>query len=317
MKKIALVLLGLALGASCAKAVEADSVGLQSQCKFSLRRSLVGAVSSVAINGALTEVLKDNIMEMRPDGSGDHSFPSRHTSYAFTLASICAHDLYRFSPLWVSASHTLANAVAMQRVYASRHYPGDVLAGAALGFASTELGYCISNWIFPGDRCHERFRPNGNSRCLTTSTEALITLCTHRVGGLAVGCGIQSSVSLDFPVAEYWGLGASIGMRSHPVYLDGDYVGGLNGASLSAGGFICRQFGYWQADASVAFGLIYNFDRPCDASASIAPLFDLSASVYRCVARGFSIGPKFGVDITKRPSALCALTVSLVVKADF
>ncbi|MDE6368078.1 MAG: phosphatase PAP2 family protein [Muribaculaceae bacterium] len=318
MKKIALLLIVMTLGASFAKAAErADSLRLQSECKFSLRNGLAGAVASVAINGALTEVLKNNIMETRPDGSGDHSFPSRHASYAFTIASICSHELYRFSPLWVSVSHTLANAVAMQRVYSERHYPGDVLAGATLGIASTELGYCISNWIFSGERCHERFHPGGNSRNISTSTKALITLGSHHRDGLAVGCGIESSVSLGYPVSECWGLGASIGMRSQPVYLDGNYVGGLNGASISADGYVCRQFGYWQADASVALGVIYNFDRPCDASVSIAPLLDLSASVYRCVARGFSIGPKIGVDITKRPSALCALTVSIVAKTEF
>lgn len=318
MKRIALILIVLILGASYAKAVEeADPAALKSECRFSLRRSLAGAVSSVAINGVLTEVLKNNIKEIRPDGNGNHSFPSRHASYAFTIASICSHELYRLSPLWVSASHTLANAVAMQRVYSERHYPGDVLAGAALGLASTELGYCLSNWIFPSDRCRLRISYPQNTRFISTSTEALITFCSHHREGLAVGCGIESSLSVGFPISEYWGLGASMRMRSRPVYSFGEYVGALNGGGVSADVYSCLSFGFWQADASMALGVIYNFDRPLNASTKLSPLFDVSAGIYRCVARQLMIGPKIGLNIIKRPSALCALTVSIVAKVEF
>ncbi len=206
---------------NCLAVEETDSTSLRNHCDFSLRSSAVSASSSIVINASLTELLKDDIRQTRPDGNGHHSFPSRHASYAFTFASILSHELYRFSPLWVSASHTLANAVAMQRVYASRHYPVDVLAGGALGLASTELGYCISRWIFPSDHCPLRLTPAFNVRSITTSTLGLVTFSSHH-RGVAVGCGIESAAGMSVPLSEFFGLGATFRLRSHPVFFDGD-----------------------------------------------------------------------------------------------
>ena len=317
MKKILLLWLLISFWSVDARATEiADTVTSSGECRLSLRSSLVGASSAVIINAAVTEVLKNNIKEHRPDGSDSHSFPSRHASYAFAFGSVAAHELCFYSPLWVSASHTLANAVAMQRVYASRHYPGDVLAGAALGLASAELGYCLSKWIFPSDRCRADFGPVEESRALTTSTVALVTFCDHS-RGVAVGSGIESAAAFIFPLSDSWSVGSSLRLRSHPVYLDGAYVGGLNGAAVSADGYFYRTFGRWQGEAAMSLGLVYNFDCPAKSSARWSPVFDLSAGIFRGVARHLSIGPRVGVDITKRPSALCALTVSIVAKAEF
>lgn len=316
MKRLASLWIVIFLTAIECPAVERpDTLQPARGCGFSLCSTLFGASSSIAINASLTELLKDNIRAKRPDGNGDHSFPSRHASYAFTVASILSHELYGFSPLWVSTSHTLANVVAMQRVYSSRHYPGDVLAGAALGIASTELGYCISRWIFPNDRCRNLLAPAYNARSLTTSTLSLITFPSHS-HGLAVGSGIESAAALSFPLSEYLGAGATFSVRSHPVYLDGSYIGGLNGAALTADAYACHSLGFWQVDGRLSVGMIHNFDRPSKA-ASWAPLFNFSAAFTRRVARGIMVGPCLGLDITDRPSALCAMTAGLVIKAEF
>ena len=75
-----------------------------------------------------TQVLKHGINETRPDG-GDLSFPSGHTSASFSGASFL-HKRYGLGyglPAYIAATF-----VGWTRVEADRHYPHDVVAGAAL-----------------------------------------------------------------------------------------------------------------------------------------------------------------------------------------
>ena len=64
-------------------------------------------------------------------GAGGWSFPSGHAATAFAGAVSLAYLWRRGTPLFF----VLAAAIAFSRVYVGVHYPGDVLAGAALGTA--------------------------------------------------------------------------------------------------------------------------------------------------------------------------------------
>lgn len=60
-----------------------------------------------------------------------YSFPSGHSASAFAFATGVSQELAALSgPLYA-----LASSVAYSRVYAGVHYPGDVIAGAAIGSA--------------------------------------------------------------------------------------------------------------------------------------------------------------------------------------
>lgn len=65
--------------------------------------------------------------------SAHTSFPSGHTTSAFSIASVFADE---YENPWVGISaYGLASAVALQRVYDDKHWSSDVFAGAALGTA--------------------------------------------------------------------------------------------------------------------------------------------------------------------------------------
>ena len=95
---------------------------------------LVGAGFAASSLTALA--LKRAIGRPRPLNPEDtRSMPSGHATVAFSAATALAHRY----PRWRFAFYTVAGGVAFARVYLGRHYPSDVLAGAAVGVGVTRL----------------------------------------------------------------------------------------------------------------------------------------------------------------------------------
>lgn len=98
--------------------------------------------STVIMTNQITSALQETIKRSRPRDtiqSKDTSFPSGHSSQAFSTAAITSENLklYRISKTKKVAInigvYTLAYGTAWARIEAEHHYPSDVLAGAALG----------------------------------------------------------------------------------------------------------------------------------------------------------------------------------------
>ena len=87
-----------------------------------------------ATSVSTTWVLKETVHKERPDGSGDDAFPSGHTSAAFQGAAFI-HRRYGIKPAW--PAYVLATYTGWTRVDAEKHDTTDVLAGAAIGVASS------------------------------------------------------------------------------------------------------------------------------------------------------------------------------------
>jgi membrane-associated phospholipid phosphatase len=86
---------------------------------------------AMVVTGAYTGLLKYGVKRERPDGSDSLSFPSGHTSTAFSLAAVVNHH-YGWK-VGVPA-YVLASGIGLSRIESNRHHLSDVLAGATLGF---------------------------------------------------------------------------------------------------------------------------------------------------------------------------------------
>jgi membrane-associated phospholipid phosphatase len=90
---------------------------------------------SAALTLGATYGLKYAVNERRPNG-GSGSFPSAHASISFSAAEFMRK---RYGWEYGVPAYAAASFVAYSRVEAREHYPHDVIAGAAIGIASSYL----------------------------------------------------------------------------------------------------------------------------------------------------------------------------------
>jgi membrane-associated phospholipid phosphatase len=117
-----------------------------------LLRSAGATIGAAIISFGITTALKYSINRERPfvtypdivqkSGAGSPSFPSGHTSSAFSTAT----SLSLAYPKWyvIVPSFTWAGTVGYSRMHLGVHYPSDVLAGALIGAGSAWLCYEVN-----------------------------------------------------------------------------------------------------------------------------------------------------------------------------
>lgn len=121
-----------------------------------LQRSAVKTCVGLGINTLLATGLKYAVNRPRPyetypglvirrTSTGPYSFPSGHTSYAFSLATSATLATKR----WYVAvpCYVYAGTVGYSRVRLGAHYPSDVLAGALIGIGSSWLVWKVDKWM--------------------------------------------------------------------------------------------------------------------------------------------------------------------------
>jgi undecaprenyl-diphosphatase len=113
------------------------------------RRAAVDGLAAIAVTSFVANVaLKPLGRRSRPDVVAHdvpsarhvrmpttHSFPSGHSASAFAFATAVGAS----RPAAARPLRALAALVAYSRVHTGVHYPGDVLAGSALGIALARL----------------------------------------------------------------------------------------------------------------------------------------------------------------------------------
>ena len=91
-----------------------------------MKQFAFSGATSLAANYLLELAVKKN----RPDGTGEHAFPSTHTTVSF-MGSTFVQQRYGWK--WGLPCYLVSTYVAWGRVYAKKHDVWDVLAGAAIG----------------------------------------------------------------------------------------------------------------------------------------------------------------------------------------
>lgn len=115
--------------------------GIKSQHNFR-DRTLIFATSYLFM-GAVVGASKKTISVVRPRGWHDDSFPSGHTSIAFTGAHLLYKEYKHISP-WIGlGGYAIATATGALRVVNKAHWVSDVVTGAGVGILSAEVGYMM------------------------------------------------------------------------------------------------------------------------------------------------------------------------------
>ena len=133
-------------------------------CFFYRRKYFIAVIAGVLISTILAQFLKRVIYpdELRPitylsenfpvhivEGvkmKRVHSFPSGHTTTAFTMALIMAHMFNNKAVSFILPF--LALLAGYSRVYLGQHYLTDILAGMCIGILSAVLSLLIFREIF-------------------------------------------------------------------------------------------------------------------------------------------------------------------------
>ena len=112
-------------------------------------RFILNTVASVGVAYVGKTALKAVIKEERPDHSDNKSFPSGHAAMAFAAARSIDKE-FRKESIWIPITgYAAATAIGVERVVNDKHHWYDVVAGAALGVASTELTWWLTDKLFP------------------------------------------------------------------------------------------------------------------------------------------------------------------------
>jgi membrane-associated phospholipid phosphatase len=127
-----------------------------------LQKNAAYMVGGFVVSSIVTQSMKRIIKRDRPyvtypyiinryGGSSSYSFPSGHTSSAFSTAT----SLSLLFPKWyvIAPSYLYAATVGYARMYQGVHYPSDVIAGALVGAGTAWLCYKAEKWM---DKKHKQ-----------------------------------------------------------------------------------------------------------------------------------------------------------------
>lgn len=291
-------------------------------CLKPAARIAIQGGTALALNISLTELLKSAVSERRPDGAGDDSFPSRHTSWAFNVATIFSNELYGHSALWPVGFHFAATAVGLQRAVTERHYPSDVLAGAALGIVSTELGYYLADLAMGRHACRRRYAaatPDWRPAVSMTTTALFPLTRAMRHGGRLGSTGVAGRLRIGLPMSESFGVSLNALMTSLSLYRDGVFATSVNGAGATLGIDYYRAIGEMPLsfEASAGAGALKNFRISDSAVSSVSFVTECRAGAFYGLTPTFSIGAEAGYMLMTLGKTVSSLSLSLTTRATF
>lgn len=89
---------------------------------------------------AIAQGIKRTILKNRPSGA-PYSFPSGHTTFSFTNATVLYNEYKDSSPLVAYSGYVFSSATGIFRMLNDKHWLSDVLFGAGIGMGIANLVY--------------------------------------------------------------------------------------------------------------------------------------------------------------------------------
>lgn len=187
-------------------------------------RATMSYASSLAIMGIIVNTVKHSFDVERPDGSANNSFPSGHTSMAFTNATFLHKEYGLVNPLYSIGGYSAATFTGLGRNLNNRHWISDVLAGAGIGILSTELGYFFINKFYKNNGDNEgllsKISGNDNPSFLALKVGSAVgTTNFLKESELddKKEVGFEAGLEGAYFINKKWGVGADITFSSFPV----------------------------------------------------------------------------------------------------
>ena len=204
------------------------------ESRSTTRRMVTSNAIALALSAGLVKILKLSFDKTRPDGEGDDSFPSGHSSLAFVGATVLHREFGHHSP-WISVGgYTTATAAQLLRFKHNRHWAHDTFIGASIGVVSTNLAYFIADKIYgAGGVNRPRYTYADLKRVLDYNTQpsALAFVSGTEMGGKVVE---QSSLTLPASFSD-----------KAKVHVTAGFMAGLEGS--------------WFISPNVAFDAMFKY----------------------------------------------------------
>lgn len=302
---VRIIIVSILFGIPCVvSAAQPDSTTVE---KRRGGKIVVAATASAALNAAFTETLKSAVHEIRPDRTSHNSFPSRHTSWAFTASSVVSRECYRYSPWWGTGAQTAATLVGLQRVRARRHYASDVIAGAALGIVSTQISYWLAGKIFHSSASKRSLAYNDFRPGISVSSEAVYNLDDE----IRTGFGLSFRGQLPFSCR--WGGIISLRTASAIVKTDGIDSSPLNSYAAVAGmtGHFLLPAEWLAVEPSIQAGALVSESVRGYCGAACGFEADCEVALSWRLTSCFGVRGSVGYRLVTQPVPVSAVTVGL------
>jgi membrane-associated phospholipid phosphatase len=139
-----------------------------------LQTALIFTMSNVILN-SIVQPLKHFTKVKRPDNSDYKSFPSGHTTEAFASAELMRLELDGNYPWLGFTGYLMAATTGYLRMYNNKHWISDIITGAGIGIASTNLS------VFIFDKMAARFKQkhHRNQHSIFLPTYQNKQICIH------------------------------------------------------------------------------------------------------------------------------------------
>jgi membrane-associated phospholipid phosphatase len=94
------------------------------------------------LSTGITSLIKIALNKTRPNG-GDLSFPSGHSCFSFTNATVLYNEYKESAPMLAYSGFAFSTATASLRMVHNKHWLSDVLVGSGIGILVANFVYVV------------------------------------------------------------------------------------------------------------------------------------------------------------------------------